>query len=606
MTELQQALSTLAASLADDPELEEAVRTRWRMGERFAVEMPSDLLAASDVVARDLAPLTYAEGGDQALQALFASGAGETILSWCSASAWRRDVWMAPLLGMASEQSDLRQWVSGVASERVVSGPLFDALACAPLLGDGKALAQPANAQARARLEILIWEAGASATEVPELGAWLWGSFATFEALVERPAHGALRGRVLAARCLEVSVCSMPAATMDPELVNRTMQVLQPLLLHPEPAVWIHAARALGRLTGTMQQLEGMLLDWILGDSPVLRQRAITAFASLPKERLGFLASQLVTIVSSPDEDAWVLAAVAAATPYLFFERRDIWDKLADRILSGGGGAIGARALARGLGTLWRRGSYDPEVEAPLRVLRDMARRAVAGKFADQRRWIEVIAVTDVIDGAERDPFDLELGLDNLMRLAAQYDDEEADARAARFAGSLQPTFKEALRIALGAGRPRQRAAAINALEGCARAFAVRLWSPLLATSPAGDPIDEPDLEETWKLVSGTPAEILDAVQARRQDEGIEMSVDVPLEVLAIKLGGYALDACGHDSDLGPGPGTDGARDMSLVAQARRFGGRLARDATAARKRAQRDLLAPRRHHARHHARPRR
>jgi serine/threonine-protein kinase len=38
----------------------------------------------------------------------------------------------------------------------------------------------------------------------------------------------------------------------DPELIGRTLQVLQPLLLHPEPLVWIHAARALGRLTGAM------------------------------------------------------------------------------------------------------------------------------------------------------------------------------------------------------------------------------------------------------------------------------------------------------------------------------------------------------------------
>src|SRR5690606_29106925 len=163
------------------------------------------------------------------------------------------------------------------------------------------------------------------------------------------------------------------------ELVKRTLEVLQPLLLHPEPLVWIHAARALGRLTGSVEQLQGMLLDWVMGDSPVLRQRAITAFASLPAERLGFLASQLVQIVRSPDEDAWGLAAVAAATPYLYFERRDIWDRLAERVLRGDGGAITARALARGLATLRRRNPQSQEFEAPLRVLRERARRAMAG-----------------------------------------------------------------------------------------------------------------------------------------------------------------------------------------------------------------------------------
>ena len=101
---------------------------------------------------------------------------------------------------------------------------------------------------------------------------------------------------------------------------------------------------------------------------------------------------------------------------------------------------------------MWRRGSGDPEIERPLRALRGMARHASAESIEESRRWIEVVAVTDVVDGAERDPLDLELGLENLTRLAAQYDDEEADARAARFAGALGRTFHEARRIALGSG----------------------------------------------------------------------------------------------------------------------------------------------------------
>ncbi len=172
----------------------------------------------------------------------------------------------------------------------------------------------------------------------------------------------------------------MPPTT-DPELVGRTLQVLQPLLLHPEPLVWVHAARALGRLTGPLEQLEGTLLDWVFGDSRVLRQRAMTAVASVPADRLMLLGSQLVAVINSRDEEAWVLAAVAAATPYLFFERRDLWDRLAKRILAGDGGAIAARALARGLATLWRRGIEHTEIETPLRALREMARLARAGSL---------------------------------------------------------------------------------------------------------------------------------------------------------------------------------------------------------------------------------
>jgi serine/threonine-protein kinase len=555
--DVHSALSTLAALLAQSPALDEALLAHWSaVGAHDPSRhgLPVALAAPADLVAGALPALTHDASVTSALRALFAEPAGEVLLSWCAASTWRRDARLSALLAGAAEQPRLHDRATLAARARVVEGPLLDALGCAPLLGTGAALALPENAEARARLEILIWEAGASALEVPDLGRWLWGSPDTFEAMIRGPAHGALRGRVLAARCLEVSVGGMPPRA-DPELVGRTLQVLQPLLLHPEPLVWVHAARALGRLTGVLEQLEGTLLDWVFGPSQVLRQRAMTAFASLPAERLAFLSSQLVAILDSPEEEAWALAAVAAATPYLFFERKKLWDRLARRVLAGDGGAIAARALARGLATIRRRGAGEPEIERTMRALREMARYAGAASLEDSRRWIEVLAVTDVVDGAERDPLDLELGLENLMRLAAQYDDEEADARAARFAGALAPTFHEARRIALGTGRLRQRAAALNALESCARAFALRLWGPLLATRPAGEPVEEPELEETWKILARAPAEILDLVAERRHGEAPDAQADLALEVLAIRLGGYALDACGEDGELGPGRG---------------------------------------------------
>ena len=553
------AFATLAAARAAHPELDDAVCARWGPPEQRAAHVPAGDLppgtgAAADLLGDALPGMTRSEGDLADLEDLLPEPEGGVLLAWCAANTARTDVRLAQILTSARTRSPLRAAVKVIARARVVEGPLLDALGCAPLLGDGAQLALPENAEARARLEILIWEAGASALEVPPLGGWLWGSASTFDAMIRTPAHGTLRGRVLAARCLEVSVGGMPPMT-DPELVGRTLQVLQPLLLHPEPLVWVHAARALGRLTGNLEQMEGTLLDWSFGESRVLRQRAVTAFASLPAERLKFLASQLVSILEAPDEEGWVLAAVAAATPYLFFERRALWARLARRILEGDGGAISARALARGLATIWRRGQKSPEIEEPLRALRDMARRARASSLDEQRRWIEVIATTDVLDAAERDPLDLELGLENLVRMAAQYDDEEADARAARFAVALAPAFQEAWRIALGKGRLRQRAAAINAVEGCARAFALRLWGPLLATRPSGEPIDEPDLGELWKTIARAPAEILDLVAQRRQEEGAALGDDLPLEVLAVRLGGYALDACGEDSDLGPGRG---------------------------------------------------
>jgi serine/threonine-protein kinase len=560
---LEAALAQLAAAIAARPELEDAVRARWRAATQSSSELPNELRAAADACATALPELMGSQDGFDAVAVLLPKPGGEVILSWCSAASWRREVWISPLLTIAATHGNVASRVPGVAADRILSGPLHDALLCAPMLGDGSAWTLPAYSQARARMEILIWEAGASALEVPELGPWLFGSGATFDQFIHEPCHGALRGRVLAARCLEISASGMPSST-DQAIVGRTLQALQPLLLHPEPLVWIHAARALGRLAGPLEQLQGMLLDWVHGDSPpVLRQRAITALASLPAERLRFLASQLVVIISSPEEDAWVLAAVAAATPYLFHEKRDLWERMARRVLNGDGGAIAARALGRGLGALWRRGGREPELASPLRKLREMARHAPTGSFDDLRRWIEVTSVTDVIDGAERDPLDVELGLDNLMRIAAQYDDEEADGRAVRFAATLASALQETRRIATSAGRPRGRAAAINALEGTARAFALRLWAPLVATHPSGDAVEIPDLTDTWNLLKAAPAEILDLVKERRQSEGAELLADLPLEVLAVQLGGYALDAGGVE-ELGPGRGQT-AHDTCLT-----------------------------------------
>ncbi|MFO0762370.1 MAG: serine/threonine-protein kinase [Byssovorax sp.] len=552
---VRDALASLHAALDERPELLNVVRRRWRTEIRGAEpDLDADLRIAADTLANELPIVTRSDAGLADLAALYAEPEADLLYALCSASTRRRDVRLAPLLHAAA-QAGYPERAQLAARDRVVEGPLHDALVCAPLLGSGDELSQPVNAEARARLQILIWEAGATALEVPALGPWLFGSPSIFEAMVREPARGALRGRVLAARCLEISAGAMPPTT-DPELVGRTLQTLQPLLLHPEPLVWVHAARALGRLTGPVEQLQGTLLDWVLGDSRVLRQRSLTAFASLPAERFALVAGQLSAIIRSRDEDPWVLAAIAAATPYLFFERRDLWDRLANRVLAGDGGAISARALARGLATLFRRGNAPPDVERPLRALREMARHARPTALDETRRWIEVTAVTDPMDGAERDPLDLEIGIENLARIAAQYDDEEADARAARAASTLAPTFHEARRIMLTEGRLRPRAAAINALEGAARALALRLWSPLLATRPGGDPIPEPDLSDAWKMIASAPAEILDLVKERRHGETpSQPEIDLALEVLAIRLGGYALDACGEDSDLGPGRG---------------------------------------------------
>ncbi len=552
----EDALQMLTSAIAEQPGLARSLYTWWRHGVlETDEEIPEELADAAESVNQGLPAWTREFQSEDELAALFDDPASEVIFIWTAANTPRSDAELAPLLAAARRHAEYADHAIEVARSRIIEGPLVDALRCVPLLGSGENLDLTVNDEARARLEILIWEAGAAALQLPELGAWIWDSSETFEAVIGRPARGSLRGRVLAARCLEVAVCGMSPRT-DPALVGRTLQVLQPLLLHPEPMVWIHAARSFGRLAGVFEPLEGTLLDWVHGATPVLRQRALTAFASLPAMRLSMLGHELKKILDAPEEAAWGLAAAAAATPHLFHERRDVWDSLASRVTAGDGGAVAARALARGLASLWRRGDDRDAIEPTIRQLRQMARRAHTTSIHDCRRWLEVIAATDPVDGAERDPLDIELGIENLVRLAAQYDDEEADARAARFAGTLEPTFIEARKIVLGQGSLRHRAAAINAFEGCARSLALRLWGPMLATRPESDPIAEPDLGATWETVARTPEEILDVVRQRRQSDAEEdPEFILALEVLALKIAGYALDACGEDSDLGPGRG---------------------------------------------------
>ena len=278
LDQAQSALATLAEVLETHIELAESLRARWLPdpGAGGYEALPPEASRAANLLAATLPPLTESDADLAALGKLFAEPTGGMLLSWCRASTWRRDTKLAPLLECAASLPVLQDRAVAAARDRVIQGPLIDALECAPLLGDGLQLKLPVNV------------GGACAARDPHLGSGRIararlrarasgseGSADTFEVMIREPAHGTLRGRVLSARCLEVRAsggcCRRwqgPGASS-----GGSLQVLQPLLLHPEPMVWVHAARALGRLTGALEQLEGTLLDWVLGDSRVLRQR---------------------------------------------------------------------------------------------------------------------------------------------------------------------------------------------------------------------------------------------------------------------------------------------------------------------------------------------
>ena len=563
----QRALSTLTAAVGT-PALDDALRARWRAGGRLGdgaarrharrgplrsgrsacrrLPLLTHMETASRPSARPLrrsraparrGPLFVVHG--QRVAARRADGAhpgGRRRRSRPSASAslrWRVIAWSRGRCSMRSRAR--RSW--GRAIE----------------------LAPPENIEARARLEILIWEAGASAHRGPRTRRVALG-FALDLRRDDPDARARHAARPRAGRALPRGERARDAADDRP----RARRAHAPgAAAAPAPSRAARVGPCCARAWASDRVVRAAR-----GHAARLGHRRFAAPAATRDDRVRVSPGRSPSL-------SWDASSSPSSTRPP--KRRGRSPRSPPRrptssSSAGTSGTASRVAFSRGAAARWRRepspavsprsgvaGRGTATCSATSRGRCAHCARWLAARAPDSldesRRWIEVIAMTDAVDDAERDPLDLELGLENLMRLAAQYDDEEADARAARFAGSLAPTFQEARRIALGSGRLRQRAAAINALEGCARAFALRLWAPLLATHPGGEALEEPNLAETWNIIARAPAEILDLVKERRQSAGASLDEDVPLEVLAVRLGGYALDACGEDSDLGPGRG---------------------------------------------------
>ena len=399
--------------------------------------------------------------------------------------------------------------------------------------------------------------------------------------MIRDPAHGALRGRVLAARCLEIAVRGMPPS--DRSRALRADAAGAAAAAAPSRAARVGArgarARAPDRVDAAARGHGARLGPQRQPAPPPARAHGVRVDARRAprdargaargdhrverRERLGARRDRRGDAVSLLRAQGF-LGPPREAHPR---SRRTRSRRARSRVVSrrsGGAGCATRRSTSRSARCARRARGERPTA------------------LDDARRWIEVIGVTDIVDDAERDPLDVELGLENLMRdrrAVRRRGGRRALRRASRTRSS--PSFQESRKIALGTGELRQRAAAFNTLEGTARAFALRLWSPLLATRPAADPIEQPNLEEMWKLLAAAPNGDPRPRQGAPRGRGRSSTwtTSCPLEVLAIRLGGYALDACGEDSELGRGRGptahatclwlrkveglADGSRDMT-------------------------------------------
>ena len=111
LTQVEASLSALAGSLADRPELGDAVLARFRAGRHAGAaggELPEDVSAAADVVRDALPSLTHSEDDIAAIGALFAGPSGELLLSWCAMIVARH----LKLLQPSAEKSPDSSWSS--------------------------------------------------------------------------------------------------------------------------------------------------------------------------------------------------------------------------------------------------------------------------------------------------------------------------------------------------------------------------------------------------------------------------------------------------------------------------------------------------------------
>src|SRR4051812_9052336 len=103
--------------------------------------MPTPLAArilelGEDALGELVPALTRSADDLAALGALFAAAdgdaadarAGDAVLAWLSQNAWRADADLAPVLALAAAQPRFHDRVAPLARDRVVEGPLVDAL----------------------------------------------------------------------------------------------------------------------------------------------------------------------------------------------------------------------------------------------------------------------------------------------------------------------------------------------------------------------------------------------------------------------------------------------------------------------------------------------
>lgn len=309
-----------------------------------------------------------------------------------------------------------------------------DMLASVPAL-----LADPAG---RRELELVMWEAAARGESSPTLGAWAMRHPDALDALVLAAEPRGFAARLRATRALAViadGVCDADGLLRAERLVAFAVRGLG----HPEPAMWTHAARALGRMAARVAAARAALAGWTRGTSIWRRRRAAAALAAVPPGGAAdaWIDDEVDRLLepAAARVDPWHTAALAVAAPQLARERPDAWHALLE--LAEAGSLPILWSVAHGLAMLGRRG---PRMLAEDE--RELARRARAQLDAmparsteDAARACEAAAALDRALGAGAPPWLAFEALDDAIRTrfdaVAAATPPDADTVAAALAG---------------------------------------------------------------------------------------------------------------------------------------------------------------------------
>ncbi|HUH03684.1 MAG TPA: serine/threonine-protein kinase, partial [Kofleriaceae bacterium] len=209
------------------------------------------------------------------------------------------------------------------------------------------------------------------------------------------------------------------------------------------------------------------------------RRRATAALAGAPL-RAGLDDGELGALLDDPD--AWLVAAVGVAAPYLVRERAALAATLLPVLIARPGVAT-AWSVTEGL-IAARRGGPDELaafIDPLLATARARALDEAARSAVDAQLWQAVRRATDFLDGLEADAAYPDELLDRVVRDAARVGARALATRAGAIARGLRAGFDARLPAATGSGGMiEDRGHALAAVESCTRAAALALWEPVL------------------------------------------------------------------------------------------------------------------------------